>query len=313
MLTVDAIKKHALELGFDLVGITDAEPLGAEHLCHFKAWIDAGHAGCMTYMQRNMEKRTQPNRLLKGAQSVIVVGLNYKPPAAAFGNPQAGCGEVAHYACYEDYHTFIKRRLFLLAEFIQAGSSTAPGFKVCVDSVPLAERALAVRAGLGYIGRNHMLTHPAWGQEILLGELLTTLPLPSDSPCTDACSQCRRCIAACPTGALRADGQFDASKCINYLTIEHRADIHPTLAAQVGARVYGCDECVTACPWQAQAPACQNEDFSYYPERRRLNLKECLNWDESMFQQQFGDSPVLRIGLAQLQRNARICLDNLSI
>jgi len=310
MLTVDAIKRHALELGFDLVGVTDAEPLGPEHLGRFKVWIDAGHAGYMNYMERNLDKRTRPNRLLKGAQSVIVVGLNYKPPAMTLRPPQAGYGEVAHYACYEDYHGFIKCRLFLLAEFIQAGSSTAPGFKVCVDTVPLAERALAVRAGLGFIGRNHMLTHPIWGQEILLGEIITTLPLSCDSPCTDACGQCRCCIAACPTGALRADGQLDASKCINYLTIEHTADIYPALATQIGMRVYGCDECVTACPCQAQAPACQNGDFSYHPERRQMDLKACLSWDESMFQQQFKDSPVLRIGLTQVQRNARICLDN---
>ena len=157
-----------------------------------------------------------------------------------------------------------------------------------------------------------MLTHPAWGQEILLGEIITTLPLACDAPCADACGQCQRCIAACPTGALRADGQLDASRCINYLTIEHRSDIPPTLAAQIGSQVYGCDACVAACPWQAPAPLCQNADFRYYPERHELDLLDCLNWDESTFKQRFKESPVLRIGLAQLQRNARICLANLS-
>jgi len=310
MLTVDSIKQRARELGFDLVGVTDAAPLGPEHINHFRTWIDAGHAGCMKYMQRNLDKRTHPDKLLNGAQSVIVVGLNYKAPEPTSGAPRPGYGDVARYACYEDYHGCVKRRLFLLAEFIEAGCPTAPGFKVCVDTVPLAERALAVRAGLGFIGRNHMLIHPVWGQEIFLGELITTVALPSDAPCTDTCGPCRRCMAACPTGALRADGQLDARKCINYLTIELDTVIPPALAAQMGSRVYGCDACVTACPRQAQTPLCQNTDFRYYPERRQLDLRKCLDWNESMFQQQFRDSPVLRIGLARLQRNARICLDN---
>jgi len=266
----------------------------------------------MRYMHRNLEKRTHPAPLLKGAQSVIVVGLNYKVARTSPEKPDPGYGQVTHYACYQDYHDFIKRRLFLLAEFILGHCPTAPGFKVCVDSVPLAERSLAVGAGLGFIGRNHMLTHPAWGQEILLGEIITTLPLACDRPCTDTCGPCQRCITACPTGALRNDGQLDASRCINYLTIEHRSDISPALAGQIGSRVYGCDACVSACPWQAQAASCQNTDFRYYPERQQVDLRACLNWDEATFVQRFGDSPVLRIGLVQLQRNARLCLENLS-
>jgi epoxyqueuosine reductase len=248
MLAVNTIKQHALELGFDLVGITDAGPIGHEHLRHLQAWLDAGYAGSMSYMHRNLEKRTHPAALLKGARSVIIVGLNYKVATIGPEDAGPGYGQVTHYACYEDYHDFIKRRLFLLAEFILAHSPIAPAFKVCVDSVPLAERSLAVRAGLGSIGRNHMLTHPAWGQEILLGEIITTLPLACDAPCAHACAQCQRCITACPTGALRADGHLDASRCINYLTIEHSSDIPPALGAQVGSRVYGCDACVRPAP-----------------------------------------------------------------
>ena len=311
MPAADAIKQRALELGFDLVGMTHAGPIGHDHLCHLKAWLEAGYAGSMSYMQRNLEKRTHPAALLKGAQSVIVVGLNYKVATLAPEDAGPAYGQVTHYACYEDYHDFVKRRLFRLADYILGHSPTAPGFKVCVDSVPLAERSLAVRAGLGFIGKNHMLTHPAWGQEILLGEIITTLPLACDAPCADACAQCQRCITACPTGALRSDGQLDASRCINYLTIEHKLDISPALAAKIGSRVYGCDACVAACPWQTKAPSCQNHDFRYYPERQLLDLRDCLDWDESTFQQRFKESPVLRIGLAQLQKNARICLENL--
>lgn len=305
------IKQKALKLGFDLVGITDATSIGPDHIRHFQNWLQAGHAGSMAYMSRNLDKRTCPNKLLKGAQSVIVVGLNYKPAITACTDPPAGYGTVARYACYEDYHDFIKRRLFLLAEFIQTHNVNALRFKACVDSVPLAERALAVRAGLGFIGKNHMLIHPDWGQEIFLGELITTLALPPDASCRKTCGDCQRCVTACPTGALQADGQFNASKCINYLTIEHRGDIPAHLASQIGRRVYGCDTCVTVCPWQERAAVCQNSDFGYYPQRQQLDLRACLSWNESTFAQQFGASPVERIGLAQLQRNARICLDNL--
>ena len=311
MLAVETIKQKALELGFDLVGITDATPISPDHVRHLQTWLQAGHAGSMTYMQRNLDKRTCPDKLLKGAQSVIVVGLNYKPAITERNGPAPGYGTVARYACYEDYHDFMKRRLFLLTEFIQLHSADTLGFKACVDSVPLAERSLALRAGLGFIGKNHMLIHPDWGQEIFLGELITTLSLPVDSPRQGSCGDCQRCLAACPTGALQANGQLNARKCINYLTIEHRGDIPAELARQIDARVYGCDTCVTVCPWQERAPVCRNSDFSHAPQREQLDLRACLRWDDVTFEERFGASPVQRIGLAQLQRNARICLDNL--
>ena len=145
-------------------------------------------------------------------------------------------------------------------------------FKICVDSAPLAERALAVRAGLGFIGRNHMLINPELGCQIFLGEIVTTLGLRTDEPTAGDCADCSQCIDACPTGALRSDGQFDASRCINYLTIEHKGPIAPEMAEKIGDRVFGCNECVLVCPYQKDAPACTNKKFKFHGDRAKLEL-----------------------------------------
>ena len=181
------IKDKARTLGFDAVGITDAAPIAPADVERLRTWLASGCAGEMHYMQRNFEKRIAPAALLDAAQSVIVVALNYKPPAshpqgppatATHRPPQAlAMGAVAQYAQYDDYHTFIRPLLHELAGFIRSLTDESVRFKACVDSVPLAERALALRAGLGFIGKNHMLIHPTLGPQVFLGELVTTLPL----------------------------------------------------------------------------------------------------------------------------------------
>ena len=178
------IKRKALELGFDLIGITDASPLNTEQVGMFSDWLKSGYAGQMSYMHSNLEKRTQPAKLLENAQSIICVGLNYKPPKQKPKPPDAttSIGKVANYAQYQDYHPFIKKRLRKLSEFISSLTGRDHKFKICVDSAPLAERALAVRAGLGFIGKNHMLINPKLGPQIFLGEIITTLKLSIDEP-----------------------------------------------------------------------------------------------------------------------------------
>jgi len=317
-------------------------------------------------MHRNLQNRLSPAKLMDGARSVIVVGLNYTPaqfrsgddreatdprvrgdrlaPAEAGGRetrderretrdegPETRIehresGRVANYALYEDYHQFVKERLRDLAAFIDSLVDAEFKFKICVDSAPLAERALALRAGLGFIGKNHMLINPELGCQIFLGEIVTSLETSTDKPCRGRpalesragsprhgaadCSNCRKCIDVCPTGALRGDGQFDAGRCINYLTIEHKGAIAPELAARIGDRLFGCDECVLACPYQRDAPACTNEQFKFHGDRANLDLREILNLDAESFGAGFADSPIKRLGLAGLQRNARICLAN---
>jgi len=268
------IKCKALELGFDLIGITDASPIDTLHVNLLSQWLKSGRAGQMSYLHNNFEKRTQPALLLENAQSVICVGLNYKPPKQnpKQSGPTAPMGKVASYAQYEDYHPFIKERLRKLTEFISSAGGHEHKFKICVDSVPLAERSLAARAGLGFIGKNRMLINPALGPQIFLGEIITTLKLSTDNPITDNCSNCDKCITACPTHALTPDGQFDANRCINYLTIEYKGRIPPELAKKTSDRIFGCNECIIACPYQKNAPVYKNKQFKRYYNRAKLDL-----------------------------------------
>ncbi|MHC4694919.1 MAG: epoxyqueuosine reductase, partial [Planctomycetota bacterium] len=290
MSLAEDIKAKALEIGFDLVGITEAEPIEQEQFILFTDWLAFGYAGRMSYMHRNLDKRTNPARLFEDAQSVICVGLNYTPPTArgtrgegreargegreargegrgargkgrgARGEGRGAMGTVANYARYEDYHVFVKKRLGKLVDFISSAAGGEHKFKICVDSVPLAERGLAARAGLGFIGKNHMLINPTLGPEIFLGEIITSLELQTDGPISDSCRGCNKCIEACPTGALRADGQFDANRCISYLTIEYKGQMPAGVAGKTGDWLFGCDECVLACAYQENAPVCKNKE-----------------------------------------------------
>ena len=301
-----------MELGFDAVGITTAEPVDTSHAERFKAWLDAGCAAKMGYLHRNSEKRLDPAKLLTGAKSVICVALNYRPAAGELAeNPNI---RIAHFAQYEDYHSFIKDQLFQLAEFIQTETKAASGsdtikFKACVDSAPLAERALAQRAGLGFIGRNHMLIHPELGNQILLGELITTLQLqPDDSMADHPCGDCGRCIRACPTGALAQDGSFDARKCISYLTIEEPDSIPDEYKDKMSGYIFGCDECILACPHEINKPARKNADFRFHPEWQKLTPGQIQYMTEEDFQKTFANSGFLRLGLDRLKRNTACIL-----
>jgi epoxyqueuosine reductase len=309
MTVIEEIKQKALKLGFDLVGVTDTSTIEADY---FSMWLDKGFAASLNYMRNNLDKRFNPAGLLPNAQSVIVTGLNYKPPISDIPVTVEQIGKVAAYAQYEDYHSFIKNLLYKLAEFITENAQEKPNFKFCVDSVPLAERPLAVRAGLGFIGKNHVLINPKLGTQILLGEIITDFKLDVDEPAAGGCLDCDKCLKACPTGALRDDGFFDAGRCISYLTIEHKGDIPDELAKKIGDHLFGCDKCVIACPYQKDAPACKNKNFKFYPERARLNLNDILEMNEDEFDTQFADSPIHRPGMEKLKQNAKICLRNTS-
>lgn len=307
------IKLRASELGFDAAGITDVSPVGREHAEHFHAWLQSGCAGPLDYMHRNLEKRLDPSRLLDGARSAIVVALNYKPCVEATAvrwalptlSPNTGeaVGRIAQFAQYEDYHDFIKDLLRKLADFIRTRTDGSPRFKLYVDSAPVAEKALAVRAGLGFIGRNHLLIHPQLGPQVLLGELITTVELAPDEPCQDDCGSCDLCLKACPTGALRSDGFLDARECISCLT-----QYGPS--SQIGGWLFGCDECLLVCPHQQRAPARANRQFTHYTARTQVDLRELISMTPETFKARFGDSPMYRVGLEAIKRNAAICLRN---
>ena len=312
MNLAESIKKKTIELGFDLVGITDTSPLTAEQTKLFTDWLNAGYAGQMTYLQRNLEKRINPAMHLKDAKSIICVGLNYALPIQRKANISAPTGSIAAFAQYEDYHLFIKKKLRELTVFIASQSGSDLKFKICVDSAPIAEKALAERAGLGFIGKNHLLINPKLGLQILLGEIITNLELDFDKPITTNCSDCNKCIHACPTGALDANGQFDANKCISYLTIEYKGRIPTELAEKIGDQLFGCDECMLACPYQQNMSPCKNELFKFHSDRSKLGLHEILDLNQHTFETGFYDSCIKRLGLERLKRNAEICLANIA-
>ncbi|MBP7049695.1 MAG: tRNA epoxyqueuosine(34) reductase QueG [Phycisphaerae bacterium] len=299
------IREKALELGFDAAGITDASPLGRGHVEHFETWLWSGYAGPMEYMHRNAGKRFDPAQLLDGARSVIVAALSYGPPVSAtavgWAPPTVPTGKVAQYAQYEDYHDFMKPLLRKLADFLQSRMDETCRFKICVDSAPLAEKALAVRAGLGFIGKNHLLIHPQLGPQVLLGELVTTAELKPDEPGRGDCGDCDLCLSACPTGALQRDGFLDTRRCISCLT-----QYGPPPAS--GDWLFGCDECLLACPHHQRAPTSANREFKRYPERARLDLQEVIEMTPETFQSRFHDSPIRQLGLDKLKDNARQCL-----
>ena len=308
----DEIKSKALQLGFDLVGITDASPIDSQQIELLSDWLNCGYAGRMDFMHQNFKMRSDPTRLLKNAQSVICLALNYRPakPYSPSASSKSTFGVITDYARYEDYHPFMKKKLHELALFISSLTGAGFKFKICVDSSPLAERALAARAGLGFIGKNHMLINPKLGPQILLGEIVTNLKLLTDEPIEANCANCNKCLTACPTGALRPDGYFDTNKCISYLTIEYKGEIPANLARKISNCLFGCDECVHACPYYQKAPPCQNSSFKFYPGRAQLDLHQLLSMSQADFDTKFADSPIKRLGLERLKRNAQICLAN---
>jgi epoxyqueuosine reductase len=309
-LTKASIRQKVLDLGFDVMGITHGLPVSTAHAEHFDQWLLQGHAGSMGYMGRHRDKRLSPALLHGPTESIIIVGLNYKPKEDLPDVLPKGQGRVAHYAWYSDYHLFIKERLHELLAWIQSETQLPAKAKVCVDSAPVAERSLAQRAGLGFLGKNHMLIHPDLGPELFLGELFLPLLLDPDDAMEKDCGTCRRCLDACPTGALQDDGYFNASRCINTLTIEHKEDIQDELAKLLGDRVYGCDQCVKVCPYAKKAAAGAHPRFQIMETHRTLSLKAIMAMDQAAFDKEFVDTPIHRLGLPCLKRNAQHVMEN---
>ena len=313
MSLTERIKQKGLDLGFDLVGVSDAGPLDFEEIEYFNSWLGNGWAGQMGYMHRNFNKRANPARLLEGARAVVCAGLCYKtdPEPKKTVSSDRPMGRIANYALYEDYHSFIKELLRELVDFMKECSGRKDlKFKICVDSAPLAERSIASRAGLGFIGRNHMLINPEFGSQIFLGEIVTDLKLRPDRALKSRCRGCDKCIRSCPTGALGFDGSFDATKCISYLTIEYEGIIPKRLSGKMGCRLFGCDECVLVCPYEERSRGRSNKSFKFFADRRYMDLSVVKGWSRADFEHYFADTVVERLGFERLKRNAKVCLEN---
>jgi epoxyqueuosine reductase len=307
--TARHIKKLARDARFDRCGIARAEAIGRGD--YLRAWLKAGRAGSMAYMHRHIDKRIDPRRLLDGARSVIVVALLYHPPqpdpAPQGGGPK---GRVARYAWGDDYHKILKKKLHTLTDRLRADFPGPFDAQACVDTAPLLEREWAAAAGIGWIGKNTTVLSRELGSYVFLGALVTTLDLPPDQPVEDHCGTCARCLEACPTSALVAPYQMDASRCVSYLTIEHRGEIPAKFHEPIGQWVFGCDVCQEVCPFNREAPYTGEPRFTPRPLGPRLDLNEMLNWTDEDFRDRLQGSAMKRATPATLKRNAAIALRN---
>ncbi len=298
----EQIKQKALSLGFDLVGITSAKKIDERHIQNFRDWLNAGSNGQMQFLARNPEKRFNPADVLAGAKSVICTAINYKLKQSH----SADSLKIASYALYPDYHIFIKDRLALLADFLKTINSDVK-FKICVDSSPTVEKILAMRAGLGFIGKNRLITNEKFGSFLLLGEIITDMPLnPDEAIEKQECGKCRKCIDACPTCAI-SDTGFDARKCISYLTIEYKGEINAELKTKIGRHFFGCEECLSACPYNEKSPVCDQKVFGFEAKNLKLTADEVLSWTQKDFDVFAKNSAMHRTGLERIKRNAKVC------
>lgn len=300
----EKVKAEGHALGFDLVGVCDASP--PRSLGVLEAWLGEGMHGEMDYMADSLPLRSDLNRVLPGVRSVVAVGLNY------YQEPVGGDVNVARYALGRDYHKVIRGKLKKLAQTMEE-VCPEEDWRACVDSAPVMEREYANRAGLGWFGKNTCLINSHRGSWFLIGVLLTTAEIPLDSPAVGGCGTCRKCIDACPTGAIvQRDGvwQVDARRCISYLTIEKRGEFSAEEREMVGDWTFGCDVCQEVCPFnQARESqplrAAETQEAGFLDRRDFGSLEEILVWSESEWDERTRGSAVRRAGFEGLKRNAR--------
>lgn len=323
---VEQIRQWASTLGFQQIGITSVD---LEHDEAWLArWLELGRHGSMGYMSRHGMRRARPQELVPGTIRVISVRMDYLPPDArpaeeVMANPDLGY--ISRYALGRDYHKLLRKRLAQLAEKITAAAnspSPASGggrhgmgaatnnYRVFVDSAPILEKAFARNAGLGWIGKHTNLINRSAGSWFFLGEILTDLPLPVNAPTSAHCGSCRACIDICPTQAIVAPYELDATRCISYLTIELRDSIPVEFRKAMGNRIYGCDDCQLVCPWNKYAHLTNEADFTVRSKLDAPQLVELFSWTEQEFLARTAGSAIRRIGHDCWLRNIAVALGN---
>ena len=296
--------------GFDALGVSDVE-LGAD-AAHLERWVDAGRHGEMDYMWKHGTRRVRPGELVPGTVRVLSARMDYWPPDTrdafeALGDADAAY--VSRYALGRDYHKVLRNALQGLADDIVAKIGPM-GYRVFVDSGPVLEKALARKAGIGWVGKHTNLIARDAGSFFFIGEILTDLPLPVHEPVGAHCGTCAACIPACPTGAITAPYQLDARRCISYLTIELHGAIPVELRRLMGNRIYGCDDCQLVCPWNKFARAAAHPDFKVRHRLDASRLSELFAWTEQEFLERTEGSAIRRIGYDRWLRNIAVALGN---
>jgi len=304
------IKAWGQAFGFQQVGISDTnlEEAGA----HLNAWLDNQFHGDMDYMHKHGSKRYRPEELEPGTYRIISVRMDYAPGGITpyedlLAQPDKAA--ISRYALGRDYHKVLRKRLQQLAKKIEAEVG-AFGYRVFTDSAPVMEKAIAEKAGLGWIGKHSNVLNAKAGSWFFLGEIYTDLDLPVDEKASFHCGSCRRCLDACPTQAIVAPFKVDARRCISYLTIENHGPIPVEFRAAMGNRIYGCDDCQMVCPWNKFASPSAETDFSPRHQLDDIDLLSLFDWDEETFLRNTEGSPIRRIGYQAWQRNIAVALGN---
>jgi epoxyqueuosine reductase len=300
------VKEAARREGFDLVGIARAEPLDAAPL---DKWFDHGWDASLGWVKNSRDLRLDVRNVLPGAQSVVAVAVSYRHPDPL--RPDEPAGTVARYARGRDYHNVMRRPLKRLREFIETISPGADNYTSC-DARPVMEKAWAQRAGLGWIGKNGCLIAPPFGSYVLLGTVITTAELAADAPHPERCGTCVACLSSCPTDAIPEPRYVDAGKCISFHTIEHRDPIPPSIAANLGGRIFGCDACQEVCPWNRHEtpPAGKlSEGMRPHEGQGFVPLESLLRSSDEELTARIHGTPLARAGVEGLRRTARAILD----
>lgn len=308
MSLTSRIKEQARALGFDLIGVTPAAP--APHRHAYTEWLAQGFAGEMAYMARHAERRQQPNAVLPGARSIVVVAMNYYAADAGRQSDEEPCGVIARYARGSDYHDVMTRKLEALWSFIRTEAGEPVRGKVYVDTGPVLERDFANLAGLGWFGKHTNLIQKRLGSWLLLGEILVDLVLEYDQPATAHCGTCTRCLDVCPTRAIVEPYVVDARRCISYLTIELKGSIPEEFRPMIGNRIFGCDDCQDVCPWNRRAPVTGEPDLLPRDESAYPPLLDLLRLSPDEFCTRFHGSPIKRAKRRGLLRNVAVALGN---
>jgi epoxyqueuosine reductase len=305
----ESLRRRALELGFDDCRITTAA--APESASRFTQWLAERQHGEMAYLERTAPKRGDPQQVLPGARSIITLAASYHSSNCQLPIANRISGLIARYARNRDYHDILGERLKQLAGFVNQLGGEGTRSLGYVDTGPLLERDLAQRAGLGFIGKHTNLISRQLGNWIFLSEIITTLALEPDAPEKNRCGSCSRCISACPTAAITGPFRLDARRCISYLTIELKGAIPVELRPAIGNRIFGCDDCLQACPWNRFAREGQMMKAQTRPDLAQPDLVELLSLDEAGFKRRFAGTPMLRAKRRGLLRNLCVALGNI--